>query len=51
LQYGVAKEASIVSVKVLSADGTGSLSGVVKGIDFVANRKISNVNQPMVASK
>jgi len=49
--YGVAKDASIVAVKVLAKDGTGSESGVVYGIEYVAKRKLENKNQPMVASK
>ncbi|OAL72634.1 serine proteinase [Trichophyton violaceum] len=32
--YGVAKKANIVAVKVLSAGGSGSTSGVIKGIDW-----------------
>lgn len=34
--YGVAKNATIVGVKVLDADGSGSNSGVISGIDWVA---------------
>ena len=35
--YGVAKKAEIFGVKVLSNSGSGSYSGVIAGIDFVAN--------------
>ena len=49
--YGVAKEATVVSIKVLAKDGTGTQSGVLSGIDFVVSRKQSNNDQPMVASK
>lgn len=49
--YGVAKDASIVAVKVLAKDGTGSESGVINGIEYVAKKKLGNKNQPMVASK
>lgn len=34
--YGVAKKANIVAVKVLSGAGSGSMSDVVKGVEFVA---------------
>jgi len=35
--YGVSKKIKLFAVKVLGADGTGSLSGVIAGIDFAAN--------------
>ncbi|CBX94054.1 hypothetical protein IAQ61_003928 [Plenodomus lingam] len=35
--YGVAKRAKIYAVKVLKADGSGALSGVIAGINFAAN--------------
>jgi subtilisin family serine protease len=34
--YGVAKKVSLVGVKVLNAQGSGSTSGVVAGMDWVA---------------
>jgi oryzin len=34
--YGVAKAAKIVGVKVLDASGSGSTSGVISGIQWVA---------------
>ncbi|WP_026422646.1 S8 family peptidase [Actinokineospora inagensis] len=34
--YGVAKQVNIVAVRVLGNDGSGSISGVVAGIDWVA---------------
>ncbi|KAJ1920296.1 proteinase B [Mycoemilia scoparia] len=33
-RYGVAKKAKVVAVKVLGANGSGSTSGVISGIDF-----------------
>jgi subtilisin family serine protease len=48
---GVAKNAKIISVKVLDKDGNGSLSGVLAGVNFVTGSKIANPDQPMVASK
>lgn len=35
--YGVAKKAKIVSVRVLGSDGSGSISGVIAGLEWVAN--------------
>ncbi|KAI1911198.1 Secreted subtilisin-like serine protease sub5 [Ophidiomyces ophidiicola] len=35
--YGVAKKAKIIAVKVLSASGSGSNSGVIAGIDWSVN--------------
>jgi subtilisin family serine protease len=34
--YGVAKTVSLVAVKVLDADGAGTNSGVIQGLNFVA---------------
>ncbi|KAJ1944412.1 proteinase B, partial [Linderina macrospora] len=33
-RYGVAKKASVVAVKVLGTNGSGSMSDVVKGVEF-----------------
>ncbi|HEY3604126.1 MAG TPA: S8 family peptidase, partial [Sporichthyaceae bacterium] len=33
--YGVAKQVNLVPVRVLDCDGTGTISGVVKGVDWV----------------
>ena len=35
--YGVAKEADIVAVKVLRSNGSGTMSDVVKGVEYAAN--------------
>lgn len=35
-QYGVAKNVNIVGVRVLSCSGSGSTSGVIAGVDWVA---------------
>ncbi|KAF9347731.1 hypothetical protein BGX34_002918 [Mortierella sp. NVP85] len=37
-KYGVAKQARIVGVKVLNAQGSGSFSGIIAGMDWVAQR-------------
>ncbi|MCP3816772.1 S8 family peptidase [Streptomyces sp. A3M-1-3] len=42
--YGVAREATLVSVRVLDCQGAGSLSGVIAGFDWVAD----NAVQPSV---
>jgi len=34
--YGVSKAVSLVAVKVLDADGAGTNSGVIQGLNFVA---------------
>ncbi|EGV63338.1 serine protease [Yamadazyma tenuis] len=34
--YGIAKQAKIVAVKVLRSNGSGSMSDVVKGVEFAA---------------
>ncbi|CAH2352014.1 subtilisin-like protease 3 [[Candida] railenensis] len=34
--YGIAKEADLVAVKVLRSNGSGSMSDVVKGVEFAA---------------
>ncbi|MBB1242488.1 S8 family peptidase [Streptomyces durbertensis] len=44
--YGVAKKTNLVSVKVLSDSGSGTISGVVAGVDWVAN----NAQKPAVAN-
>ncbi|EAT76775.1 hypothetical protein HBI56_235280 [Parastagonospora nodorum] len=35
--YGVSKRVNLFAVKVLNADGTGALSGVLAGVDFATN--------------
>ncbi|MFE2168271.1 S8 family peptidase [Streptomyces sp. NPDC059447] len=42
--YGVARKASLVSVRVLGCDGTGTWSGIIAGMDWVAK----NAKQPAV---
>jgi subtilisin family serine protease len=42
--YGVAPQASLVSVRVLGCDGSGSWAGVIAGFDWVAK----NAKQPAV---
>jgi subtilisin family serine protease len=40
--YGLAKRASLIGVKVLSDLGSGSTSGVIDGINWVANQGTAN---------
>lgn len=47
-QFGVAKGADIIAVKILDARGRGSYAGMIAGLDYVAGEKISNPEQPMV---
>jgi len=44
--YGVAKQANLFAVKVLSGAGSGTVAGVIAGVNYVAN----NANGPSVAS-
>jgi len=44
--YGVAKQVSLVAVRVLDCDGSGTVSGVVAGIDWVT----ANAVKPAVAN-
>lgn len=37
-KYGVAKKANVYAVKVLRSNGSGSMSDVVKGVEFAADR-------------
>ncbi|KAK4497133.1 hypothetical protein PRZ48_011583 [Zasmidium cellare] len=41
-KYGVAKKANLIAVKVLGSDGSGSNSGVLKGIDWAVNHAKQN---------
>jgi subtilisin family serine protease len=47
--YGVAKEANLIAVKVLSDSGSGSTSGVIDGINWVAEQVAAN-KKPSVAN-
>jgi len=46
--YGVAKQASLKAVKVLSASGSGTTAGVISGVNYVTNNK--SATRPSVAS-
>lgn len=38
--YGVAKKANVVAVKVLRSNGSGTMSDVVKGVEYAANAHV-----------
>jgi subtilisin family serine protease len=40
--YGIARFAALIPVKVLGASGSGATSGVIKGIEYVATNHASN---------
>lgn len=45
--YGVAKDVTLVPVRVLGCDGSGSVSGIVSALDWVASHHVSG---PAVAN-
>ncbi|KAF2154704.1 vacuolar serine protease [Myriangium duriaei CBS 260.36] len=44
-KYGVAKKASIIAVKVLRSNGSGSMSDVVKGVEYAAESHLKAAAQ------
>ncbi len=48
--YGVAKQVSLVAVRVLDCAGSGSGSGVVAGLDWVLAQKQASPSRPMVVN-
>jgi len=47
--YGVAKDVTIIGVRVLGCNGSGSYSGVIAGIDYVA-AEAAKTSRPAVAN-
>lgn len=47
-RFGVAKEATLVAVRVLGCDGSGATSGVIAGVDYVT--RDHQAGQPAVAN-
>lgn len=43
--YGVAKNANLIAVKVLKSNGSGSMSDVIKGVEFAAKSHVQKVNE------
>ncbi|KAL8933906.1 MAG: hypothetical protein Q9216_006162, partial [Gyalolechia sp. 2 TL-2023] len=50
-KYGVAKKANIIAVKVLKTNGSGSMSDVVKGVEYAANGHVANVDEAKKGNK
>lgn len=48
--YGVAKGVTLYAVRVLNCNGSGTNSGVIAGVNWVANQKRANPGIPMVAN-
>ena len=48
--YGVAKGVTLVAVRVLDCEGSGTISGVIAGVDWVTQQKNANPLVPMVAN-
>jgi subtilisin family serine protease len=48
--YGIAKNVTLYAVRVLDNNGSGSTSGVIAGVDWVAARKQANPSHAMVAN-
>ena len=51
--YGIAKNVNLIAVRVLDATGSGTISGVIAGIDWVTNDHSTNTNRvghPAVAN-
>lgn len=44
-KYGVAKKANVYAVKVLRSNGSGTMSDVVKGVEFAATSHIEQVEK------
>ena len=49
-KYGVAKNVSIVGVRVLDCSGNGSNTGVIAGLNYVLQQKQANPSRPMVVN-
>jgi cerevisin len=43
-RYGVSKKANVVAVKVLRSNGSGTMSDVIKGVEWVAEAHVDSVN-------
>jgi len=50
ISVGVAKNATLIAVRVLDNKSAGSITGIIAGIEFVANEKKKNPSQPMVVN-
>lgn len=50
-KYGVAKKANIIAVKVLKSNGSGTMSDVVKGVEWAVNAHLAAVKKAKDAGK
>ena len=50
-KFGVAKKANVYAVKVLKSNGSGSMSDVVKGVEWAAIRHADNVKAAKAGKK
>jgi cerevisin len=50
-KYGVAKKANVYAVKVLRSNGSGTMSDVVKGVEFAANSHVEQVEAAKKGSR
>ena len=50
LLYGVARDAKVVDVRVLDCNGSGSVAGVMAGLDWVLKQKLANRSVPMIVN-
>ncbi|KAL8836047.1 MAG: hypothetical protein Q9170_003060 [Blastenia crenularia] len=50
-KYGVAKKANIIAVKVLKSNGSGTMSDVVKGVEWAAINHAKNVEKAKKGNK
>jgi hypothetical protein len=48
--YGVARDVALVGVRVLDCNGSGSWSGVIAGLDYIAARKAAAPAAPAVVN-
>eukprot|EP00041_Stephanoeca_diplocostata_P021117 m.485787 g.485787 ORF g.485787 m.485787 type:complete len:452 (-) comp21738_c0_seq5:527-1882(-) len=48
--YGVAKDVNLIAVQVLSESGTGSMSGVIRGLEWVCNQELKLASRQCVIS-
>lgn len=49
-QFGVAKKANLVAVKVLGGNGSGSMASVIQGIEWVVNDHLNRKNGSSIAN-
>jgi subtilisin family serine protease len=48
--YGVAKGVTLIPVRVLNCSGSGTMSGVIAGVDWITGQRMANPGLPMVAN-